>query len=37
MRSPNTDSLELSRRLASAFHQHMAIALTGCLLGLLLG
>lgn len=40
MRSLDTLSLELTRaaeRLASGFHQHVVIALTACLLGLLLG
>jgi hypothetical protein len=40
MRSLDTLSLELSRaqeRLASGFHRHVAIGLTACLLGLLLG
>jgi hypothetical protein len=40
MRSFDIHSSELSRaqaRLASGFHQHVAIALTACLLGLLLG
>jgi hypothetical protein len=40
MRSLDTISLEFSRaqeRLAAGFHQHVAIALTACLLGLLLG
>jgi hypothetical protein len=40
MRNLDTLSLELSRaqaRLVSGFHQHVAIALTACLLGLLLG
>jgi hypothetical protein len=40
MRNLDTFSLELSRaqaRLSSGFHQHVAIALTACLLGLLLG
>ena len=39
---PSLDTLtpELSRfqaRLAAGFHQHVAIALTACILGLLLG
>ena len=40
MRNLDTLSHELTRiqeRLASGFHQHVAIALTACLLGLLLG
>jgi hypothetical protein len=40
MRSLDTFTPEISRfqaRLASGFHQHVAIALTACLLGLLLG
>ena len=36
MRSLDTQSIQLSRRLASGFHQHVAIALMACLLGLLL-
>lgn len=40
MLSLDTLALELTRageRLASGFHRHVAIALTACLLGLLLG
>jgi hypothetical protein len=40
MRTLDTLAPEFSRaaeRLASGFHQHAAIALTACLLGLLLG
>jgi hypothetical protein len=40
MRSLDTLSLELTRaqeRLASGFHQHVAIALIACLQGVLLG
>ena len=40
MRSLDTLSLELTRaqeRLAAGFHRHVAIALTACLLGLILG
>jgi hypothetical protein len=40
MRGLDTFTPEISRlqaRLASGFHQHVAIALTACLLGLLLG
>jgi hypothetical protein len=40
MRNLDTLLLELTRaqeRLASGFHQHVAIALTACLLALLLG
>lgn len=40
MRGLDLQSPEISRvqaRLASGFHQHVAIALTACLLGLLLG
>jgi hypothetical protein len=36
MRSLDSHALELSRRLAAGFHQHVAIALTACFLGLLL-
>jgi hypothetical protein len=31
------DVTQLQARLASGFHQHVAIALTACLLGVLLG
>ena len=40
MRGLDTFTPEISRfqaRLASGFHQHVVIALTACLLGLLLG
>jgi hypothetical protein len=40
MRNLDIPSLELRRaqeRLASGFHQHVAIALVACFLGLLLG